>query len=186
MADADSIVTGVVGRYASALFELAEGAKALDAVAGELTAIGTMIADSADLRRMVKSPVFSSEEQGAAFAEILKKAGISGLTANFVGLVAQNRRLFALADMIKGFHALLAAHRGEVSADVTSAHALNDAQTKALKDAMKAAIGKDVQVVTRVDPALLGGLVVKVGSRMIDTSLRTKLNSLKIAMKEVG
>lgn len=181
-----SIVSGVAGRYAAALFELAVESKSHDAVGDDLSAIGTMIDDSDDLRRMVRSPVFSADKQGAAFAKILDKAGIGGLTANFVGLVARNRRLFALRDMIRAYGALLARHRGEVSADVVSAHTLNDAQTTALKDAIKSALGKDVQVSTRVDPALLGGLVVKVGSRMIDTSLRTKLNSMKIAMKEVG
>lgn len=186
MADEHSIVSGVAGRYASALFELADEAKALDATGDELASIGAMIDASDDLQRTLRSPVFSADDQGAAFAKLLDKAGIKGLTANFVALVARNRRLFALRDMIKAYAALLSAHRGEVSADVVSAHPLNDDQTASLKDVIKAAVGKDVQVSTRVDPALLGGLVVKVGSRMIDTSLRTKLNSLKIAMKEAG
>lgn len=186
MAGENTIISGVAGRYASALFELAEGAGALDSVGGDLKTVGSMIDESGDLRRMVKSPVFSAEEQGKAFGAILSKAGVGGLTANFIGLVARNRRLFALPDMIRGYVALLAAHRGEVTADVVSAHPLSDAQTTALKEAIKASIGKDVAVSTRVDASLLGGLVVKVGSRMIDTSLKTKLNSLKFAMKEVG
>ena len=186
MSDANGIISGVAGRYASALFDLAANANALDSIGEELASVGRMIDESDDLRRLVRSPVFSAEEQGAALAKILDSAGIKGLTANFIGLVARNRRLFALRDMIRGFQGLLAAHRGEVTADVVTAHPLDYAQTAALKDAIKASVGKDIQIATRVDPALLGGLVVKVGSRMIDTSLRTKLNSLKIAMKEVG
>lgn len=180
------IVSGVAGRYASALFDLALDAKSLDQVGNELSSIAALIDDSADLQRMVRSPVFTAEEQEAAFGEILKKAGISGLSANFIGLVIRNRRLFVLRDMIRAYGVLLSEHKGEVTADVTAAHPLSDAQTTALKAAIKDAVGKDVAVQTRVDESLLGGLVVKVGSRMIDTSLKTKLNSLKIAMKEVG
>lgn len=186
VAGENTINSGVAGRYASALFDLAESGDALDQVGNELKAVGAMIDDSADLRRLVRSPVFSAEAQGKALSAILDKAGIKGLTANFVGLVVRNRRLFALPDMIRAYGQILARHRGEVTADVVTAHSLSDDQTKALKDAIKSAIGKDVDVSTRVDPSLLGGLVVKVGSRMIDTSLKTKLNSLKIAMKEVG
>ncbi|ADZ72635.1 H+-transporting two-sector ATPase, delta (OSCP) subunit [Polymorphum gilvum SL003B-26A1] len=145
-----------------------------------------MLGDSADLVRLVRSPVFSAEEQLAALDALLAKAGISGLAANFVKLAARNRRLFALPDMIRAFRALLAEKRGEATAEVVSAVALSDAHVAALKDALAASTGKTVNISARVDPALIGGLVVKVGSRMIDTSLRTKLNSLKFAMKEVG
>jgi F-type H+-transporting ATPase subunit delta len=182
----DSIVSGVAGRYATALFELAVEAKAIDKVATELSQVDKMIDESEDLTRLVRSPVFSAEEQVRAMGAILEKAGITGITENFVKLTAKNRRLFALPGMIEGFRKLVARHRGEVSAEVTSAHELSDDQVAELSAALKASLGKDVQLSRRVDAGLLGGLVVRVGSRMIDTSLRTKLNSLKIAMKEVG
>jgi F-type H+-transporting ATPase subunit delta len=142
--------------------------------------------DSGDLRRLVLSPVFSADEQAKALAAILAKARISGLTANFLRLIARNRRLFAVADMIKNFRAQLARERGEVTADVASAHALTPEQMQQLSDTLRTTIGKNVQINTRVDPGLLGGLIVKVGSKMIDNSLRTKLNNLKVVMKGMG
>ena len=145
-----------------------------------------MLDDSEDLRRLVRSPVISADDQAKALAAILAKAGISGLTANFLKLIARNRRLFAAADMMKSFRALLARERGEVSADVASAHALTPEQMQLLSDTLRTTIGKNVQINTRVDPGLLGGLIVKVGSKMIDSSLRTKLNNLKVAMKGIG
>ncbi|HUD53044.1 F0F1 ATP synthase subunit delta [Parvibaculum sp.] len=182
----ENIVSGMAGRYATALFELAESERSLDAVAADLNAIQAMIDGSVDLRQVVLSPVFGADDQAKAFAAILDRAGIKGLVANFVGLVIEKRRLFALPAMIAGYRQLLAKSRGEVSADVTSAHALSDAQLASIKAALKAATGRDVLVNTRVDEGLLGGLVVKVGSRMIDSSLKTKLNSLKLAMKEAS
>lgn len=182
----EHIVSGMAGRYATALFELAESEGSLDAVAADLGRIRSLIDGSADLKSVVLSPVLGAEEQGRAFAAILDRAGIKGLVANFIGLVVKRRRLFALPDMITGFNRLLAAKRGEVSADVTSAHPLSDAQLSSLKTALKAATGRDVLINTRVDEGLLGGLIVKVGSRMIDSSLKTKLNSLKLAMKEAS
>lgn len=176
----------MAGRYATALFELAESEGQFDAVAGNLASIQALINESDDLRRLVLSPVFSADEQGRAFAAILERAGIKGLVANFTGLVIRNRRLFALPDMITGFNRLLAAKRGEMSADVTSAHPLSEAQIAGLKQSLKTATGRDVQINAKVDAGLLGGLVVKVGSRMIDSSLKTKLSSLKIAMKEAS
>lgn len=139
-----------------------------------------------DLRRLVKSPVFTADEQQRAIAAVLDEIKIEGLAANFLKLVAKNRRLFAAPDMIKAFRALLARHRGQTSAEVISAAKLEEGQIRALQTALKAALHKDVQLEQRVDPTLLGGLVVRVGSRMIDNSLRTKLNSLKSVMKEVG
>ncbi|MGB5948052.1 MAG: F0F1 ATP synthase subunit delta [Parvibaculum sp.] len=183
---ADHLVSGMAGRYATALFELAESDASLDAVAGDLKRIEALINESADLRRLVESPAFGADDQARAFAAVLERAGIKGLVANFVGLVIRNRRLFALPAMIVGFDRLLADKRGEMSADVTSAHPLSEAQIASLKGALKAATGRDVQINTKVDGGLLGGLVVKVGSRMIDSSLLTKLNSLKIAMKEAS
>lgn len=186
MADQATEVTGLAGRYATALFELADETDALDAVAADLSALQTLLDDSADLARMVRSPVISRDEQGKAMTAILSKAGAQDLTVKFAGLLAANRRLFALTDIIAGFQTLLAAHRGEIAADIASAAPLSDSQTTAIKDALAKAMGSDVLLRTRVDPDLLGGLVVKVGSRMIDNSLRAKLQSLKLAMKGVG
>jgi len=174
------------GRYATALFELAEADKALDQVNADLGRLLEMMDDSEDLARLVRSPVFTAEEQGRAVAAVLAKSEIGGLTENFIKLVAKNRRLFAVRAMIGAYRALLAQHRGEVTAEVTSAEKLSEGQLDALTSSLKSSIGRDVQVETRIDPGLLGGLVVKVGSRMVDSSLRTKLQSLKIAMKEVG
>jgi F-type H+-transporting ATPase subunit delta len=176
----------VPGRYASALFELAREQKQLPKVETDLTGFAKMLDESEDLRHLVQSPVFSSDAQSKALIAVLAKAGIDGLAANFLKLLIKNRRLFAAGDMIKSFKAIAARERGEVSADVTSAYPLNDAQMAALKDQLRGSVGKDVSINAKVDPSLLGGLIVKVGSRMIDSSLRTKLNSLKIAMKEVG
>ncbi len=181
-----SLVSGVAQRYASALLDLAEGEGVTSDVERDLAAFEGMLAESEDLDRLVKSPAFSAEEQLAALTALLEKAGISGLAANFVKLAARNRRLFVLPGMIKAYHALLADKRGEETAEVTSAAPLSDEHVAALKEALSSSTGKSVNVVAEVDPALIGGLVVKVGSRMIDTSLRTKLNSLKFAMKEVG
>jgi F-type H+-transporting ATPase subunit delta len=182
----EPIMASVAGRYASALFELAEEQGQLREVEQDLTSIQRLLNESEDLRRLVRSPVFSSEEQLAAITAVLDRVGIGGLAANFLKLAARNRRLFAAADMIKAFRAMCARARGEVEAEVASAFPLKGEQMQALKEALKASVGKDVQVNLKVDPELLGGLVVKIGSRMIDSSLRTKLNSLKIRMKEVG
>lgn len=176
----------MAGRYATALFELAEGEGSLDAVAADLKLIEALINESAELRRLVESPVFGADDQGRAFAAVLERAGVRGLVANFIGLVIRNRRLFALPAMITAYTRLLADKRGEMSADVTSAHPLSEAQIASLKQALKAATGRDVQINTKVDEGLLGGLIVKVGSRMIDSSLKTKLSSLKLAMKEAS
>jgi F-type H+-transporting ATPase subunit delta len=176
----------MAGRYAAALFELAREQGQLTEVEADLKSFQAMLGDSADLRRLVRSPVISAEDQAKALSAIVDKAGISALSANFLRLIARNRRLFAVGDMIRDFRSLLAAQRGEVSADVASAHPLTPDQMTALKDALRVQVGKDVQINTRVDPNLLGGLVVKVGSRMIDSSLRTKLDNLKVAMKGVA
>jgi F-type H+-transporting ATPase subunit delta len=184
-AEADT-VSGVAGRYATALFELALEANALDQVAADLDLFSQALDASPDLARLVKSPVFSAEEQGRALAAVLKTLKLEGLTRNFLLLAAKNRRLFAVPDMIRAFRAMLARHRGETSATVVAAAKLTEAQATALRQALKAALGKEVMLEERIDPSLLGGPVVKVGSRMVDTSLRTQLNSLRVAMKEVG
>src|SRR5215475_4156774 len=177
------MMASMAGRYATALFDLANEERRLPQVEGDLKAFQAMLNESADLRRLVRSPVISADDQAKALDAILAKAGLSALTANFFRLIARNRRLFAVADMMRDFRALLARERGEVNADVASAHPLTPEQLNALRDALRVQIGKDVQVNTRVDANLLGGLVVKVGSKMIDSSLRTKLSNLKVAMK---
>lgn len=184
MASEQPIVAGVAGRYATALFELALEDKVLDKVRADLDRFDQMMAGSDDLKRLVRSPVFTADQQVKALEPILQKAGIDGIAANFVKLVASNRRLFALPQIVKAFRALVARHKGEVSASVTVAEQLSDAHLKSLKDALNAVTGKDVDLQVQVDPAIIGGLVVKLGSRMVDTSLRTKLNSIKTAMKE--
>lgn len=176
-------VSGMPGRYALALFELAEEARKTGPVGKDLDAFAAMIDGSEDLARMVKSPVFSAQDQLSALDAVLAKAKISGIAANFIKLAAQNRRLFAVQDMIKAYRALVAQAKGEVTAEVTSAIKLTATQLAKVKSSLKSAIGQDVQLVTHVDSEILGGLVVKVGSRMIDNSLRTKLQSMKIAMK---
>jgi F-type H+-transporting ATPase subunit delta len=186
VASDDRMTTGVAGRYASALYDLAKDQSQAAEVEKNLNSVQALLDMSDDLRRMVMNPVFSADDQAKALKAVFARAGIGGLAANFVQVLAKNRRLFALQDMIKGFRAIAARERGEVSADVASAHALTDAQMQALKDALKASIGKDVQITAKVDPSLLGGLVVKVGSRMIDSSLKTKLNALQVAMKGTG
>jgi len=174
----------MAGRYATALFDLALEANAVDAVKAELDRFDALVAESADLDRLVRSPVFSTEQQLQALSAILERAGIGGLTANFLKLVASNRRLFAVRDMIKAFRALVAVHKGEATAAVTVAEPLKAQHVDALRAALKSVTGKDVDLDVKVDPAILGGLVVKLGSRMVDSSLRTKLNALKHAMKE--
>ena len=186
MAAEDPSVSGVSGRYATALFELARDEKSIDAVKADLDRFNAMLEESADLRRLVRSPVFSSEAQSKALAAVLDQAEISGVSANFLKVLTANRRLFAVVDVIRAFNALVAKFKGEATADVTVAEALSDKNLDALKSALKAVSGKDVTLNVKVDPSIIGGLVLKLGSRMVDSSLRTKLNSIKHAMKEAG
>lgn len=178
--------TGLSGRYAMALFDLAEENKALDAVADDLKGLDAMIKESSDLDRLIKSPVISRSEQSRALAALIEKAGMNDLTAKFVGLVAQNRRLFALPGIIRAYLDIIAGRRGEVTAQVISAKKLTEKQLSALTASLKKAVGGNVAVEPEVDPELLGGLVVRVGSRMVDSSLKTKLSHLRLAMKGVG
>jgi len=180
------MMASMAGRYAAALFELAREQKQLDQVERDVASFQSLLEGSPDLARLVRSPVIAAEAQARALEAILARVGISGVTANFLRLIVRNRRLFAIADVLRVFQALLARERGEVSADVTSAHPLSQEQMQVLNDSLKASISKHVQIRTRVDPNLLGGLIVKVGSKMIDSSLRTKLNNLKVAMKGIG
>ena len=186
MAGEEPILSGMAGRYAHALFELATEAKAVDAVGADLDRFDALIAESPDLLRLVRSPVFSSEEQEKAVTAILARAGIGGSAQTFIRLVARNRRLFAIRDMIRAYKALVAKARGEMTAEVAVAQPLADEHLDTLKAALRASTGKDVALRVTVDPSLIGGLTVKLGSRMIDASLKTKLQSIKVAMKEVG
>jgi F-type H+-transporting ATPase subunit delta len=182
----DPSVSGVSGRYATALFELARDEKVVDAVKADLDQFEAMLADSADLKRLVRSPVFSAEAQLKALTAVLDRAGITGISANFLKLLTANRRLFAVADVIGAFRALVANFKGEATAEVTVAEPLSDKNLDSLKAALKSVTGKDVALNVRIDRSIIGGLVVKLGSRMVDSSLRTKLNSIKHAMKEAG
>jgi F-type H+-transporting ATPase subunit delta len=186
MAGEEPIVSGMAGRYATAIFDLALEAGTLDQIRNELDAFDALAASNPDLTRLIRSPVFGAEEQSKALAAVLDRAGISGLAAQFLKLVTANRRLFAVREIIKAFRALVARHRGEVTAQVTVAEQLNDVRLGEIKDALAAVTGKDVHVDLRVDPSIIGGLIVKLGSRMVDSSLRTKLNAIKHAMKEAG
>jgi F-type H+-transporting ATPase subunit delta len=178
------LVSGMAGRYATALFELARDNGAIDPVKADLERFDALMSESPDLARLVRSPVFSADEQLHALSAVLERAGIGGLTAQFLKLVTSNRRLFAARDMIRGYRELVAGHKGEATAEITVAEQLKDDHVAELKSALKAVSGKDVGLNITVDPAIIGGLVVKLGSRMVDSSLRTKLNSIKQAMKE--
>jgi len=174
----------MAGRYATALFDLASEAKAIDAVKADLERFDALVVESPDLSRLVRSPAFSADEQLQALSAVLDRAGIGGLAAKFLKLVTTNRRLFAVRDMVKAFRGLVADHKGEATAEVTVAEGLKDEHLDALRSALKAVSGKNVDLAIRIDPAIIGGLVVKLGSRMVDSSLRTKLNAIRHAMKE--
>lgn len=180
----EPIAAGMAGRYATALLELALEEKALDKVAADLEAFAKLLEENKELQRLVKSPLFTADEQVKALKAILDKGQIEGIASNFVLTVAQNRRLFAIAAMIKIFRLMVAHQRGESQAEVTVAEPLADKYVKELAAALKSATKRDVQLDVRVDPAILGGIKVKLGSRMIDASLKTKLNAIKLAMKE--
>ena len=174
------------GRYATALFELAQESNSVAAVSADLDSFAAMLDASEDLTRLVRSPVFGAGDQIAALEAIFAQAGIKSIAANFIKLAAKNRRLFAVRDMINAFRALAAQARGQVAAEVVSAEKLSSAQVDRLKAELKASVGSDVELTQVVDPSILGGLIVKVGSRMVDNSLRTKLQNLKVAMKGVS
>ena len=186
MVSQTSIVSGITGRYASALFDLARDQGALDEVAGDLATINEMIDVNADLARLVRSPVISRDDQERAMAAVMEAAGIGVLAGRFVGLVAQNRRLFALCDMVAAFKILLADYRGEATASVTAARLLTEQQIMRIKSQLAGIVDQEISLSTDVDEDLLGGIVVRLGSRMVDSSLRTKLQKMQTAMKEVG
>ena len=177
------IQASLAGRYATALFELARDERKLEAVGASLASLRQALRDSEDFRELTTSPLITREQAVGAVGATAKAMQLDPLTANFVGVVAQNRRLSQLPQIIRAFNLLAANHRGETTAEITSAHPLDDGQVAALKSNLKSRLGRDVAVDLSVDPAILGGLVVKVGSQMIDGSIRTKLNSLALAMK---
>lgn len=185
MASEATGVGGLAERYATALFELADERKLLDAVAEDLRGLRGLIRESADLRRLIRSPVLARDAQGKAVEALAERAGLGPLVRNFLGLLARNRRLFALPEMIERFLRMLAQRRGEVTAEVVSAQDLTPAQREHLSEQLRKSVGQKVTVDIRVDPALLGGLVVKLGSRMVDASLKSKLHRLELAMKGV-
>ena len=181
-----SIVSGVAGRYATALFDLVEEAKALDSTATDLAQLQQMIEESDDLRALVRSPIVTREDQAKGMDAVAEAAGFSDLTRKFIATVTENRRLNQIVSICGAFRNLLAAHRGETSAEVISARPLTDEQMAALTAELNRATGRTVDVNAKVDESLLGGLVVKLGSRMIDSSLKTKLNTLTEVMKGIG
>jgi F-type H+-transporting ATPase subunit delta len=179
----DSKASNVGGRYAQALFDLANEQKKVQAVEADLKSLKAAIADSRDLRALLASPAFGSEDKRKGLAAIAQKAKFNPITQKFLGLLAVNGRAAALPEVISAFEALAAAGRGAVSAEVVTAVPLSSAQAKGVAAALRQALGKDPEITTRVDPSLLGGIKVKVGSRLFDASLRSKLDSLKFALK---
>lgn len=182
MAD-EAHLSGIAGRYALAVFELALEEKSVDAVGCDFAALKTMLAQSPDLARLVRAPVFDREEQAKGMLALLAKMGAASLTRRFVQLLCAKRRLYLLPDAIRDFETLVARQKGEIDADVTSARPLSASQADDLKRVLKGKLGREPRLVTKVDPTLIGGLVVKIGSRMIDNSLRAKLNGIRLAMR---
>jgi F-type H+-transporting ATPase subunit delta len=182
-----SISTGIAARYATAIFELAKEEKSLDKVEADIDALDAALTESGDFRHLIESPIYSREAQGSAVTALAKKMGLTKLVTNTLGLMASKRRLFVLPQLVRALREQIAAHKGEITAEVTSAKALTKAQSEKLAATLKKAVGgKDVKIKTAVDESLIGGLVVKVGSKMIDTSIRSKLAQLQNTMKEVG
>ena len=186
MSETAGISTGIAERYATAVFDLAQDGKDVKALETDVAALETAMNDSADLRNLLSSPLYSREEQGAAITAIAKKMELSQITANVLALLASKRRLFVLPQLVRVLQDKLAEARGEVTAEVTSAKSLTKAQTEKLAKTLKAQLGKSVTIKETVDESIIGGLIVKVGSKMIDTSIASKLNALQNTMKEVG
>jgi F-type H+-transporting ATPase subunit delta len=179
-------VSGVAERYAAALFDLADERRVLDEVASDLRDLRTMLAASADLTRLVRSPLLARGDQAKAVAALAERAGFSPLVRDFVAVVARNRRLFAVPAMIEAYLKKLAERRGEVSAEVTAAQSLSETQLARLSEQLRRSVGRRVSVDVKVDPGLIGGMIVKVGSRMIDGSVKSKLQRLQLAMKGIA
>jgi F-type H+-transporting ATPase subunit delta len=179
-------VSGLAARYAAALFDLADERRILDEVASDLRQLRAMVQASPDLLRLIRSPILSREEQSKGIEALAEAAGFSPLVRDFLAVVARNRRLFAVPAMIEGFLAQLAARRGEVTAMVTAAQPLSDTQLAALNEQLRRSVGSRVSIDVQVDPRLIGGLVVKLGSRMVDGSIKSKLQRLQLAMKSIA
>ncbi|MHC0053732.1 F0F1 ATP synthase subunit delta [Actibacterium sp. D379-3] len=186
MSEPASISTGIAARYAKAVFGLAKDDNQIAALEGDLDTLEAASADSAEFRALIASPIYTREEQGRAIAALAAKMGLSGVMTNTLGLMVAKRRLFVLPQMSATLRDLIADEKGEVTAEVTSATALTEDQQNKLAATLKANVGKDVKINMAVDDSLIGGLIVKVGSKMIDTSIRSKLNALQNTMKEVG
>ena len=180
---ADTNLTGVGERYASALFDLADEAGQIEAVENDLRALKRMFAESADLRRLLKNPAFSSEDRGRALKALAERAGFADLTRRVLGLLAANRRANAAPALADAYIRLATERRGVVAAEVTTALPLTDAQAEGVRAALRQALGKDPEITTRVDAAILGGLRVKVGSRLFDASVKSRLDQLKFALQ---
>ena len=183
MENSGGIQASLSGRYATALFELARDAKAIDSVGKSLDSLQAALSQSADFVALTTNPLLSRDAAAATLAKVARTLKLDALTTKFLGVLARNRRLAQLGAMIASYRALASAHRGEVTAEIVSAHPLDKAQVTALKAQLKTKVGRDVAVDMKVDPAILGGLVVRIGSQMIDSSIRTRLNTLANAMK---
>lgn len=186
MSDENSFIAGVSGRYATALFGLAQEGGVTDDVAGDLGGLSDAIEQSDDLKNLIRNPLMGREDQTKGIVAVAEKFGFNALTRQFLGLVASKRRLYFLPQMIRDFSSLVSAARGEINAEVASATPLSADKLSLVEQTLTQTVGKDVKLRATVDESLLGGIVIKVGSRMIDNSLRTKIQNLKVAMKEVG
>ena len=186
MSEPASISTGIAARYATAVYELAKEAGDVKSLEGDIATLAAAMADSADFNALIHSPLYSRDEQRAAIASIAKKAGLTPVMTNTLSLMADKRRLFVVPHLVRTLREIIAEDKGEVTAEVTSATALTRAQSDKLSQTLKASLGKDVTINASVDESLIGGLIVKVGSKMIDTSIGSRLSSLQNAMKEVG
>lgn len=186
MTASSSLTAGAAGRYATALFDLASEAGSLDQTEADLKALGAALDESPELGHLIRDAIYSRDQQGKSMAAICAKMGLSQLVQNVIGLMAAKRRLFAVPELIEVFDGLMAEHRGEVTAEVTSARPMSDAQSNALVEQIKSATGREVKLNANVDESIIGGLIVKVGSKMIDSSIRSRLTNLQSAMKEVG
>ena len=186
MSESASISSGIAERYATAVFEIVREEGNLSQLEGNLDDLSAALSDSADLRDLISSPLYGRDAQENAIGAIAEKMGLLPALQNALRLMAQKRRLFVVPHMVTRLREMIAEEKGEVTADVKTATALSDAQRQKLAETLKASVGRDVKINATVDESLIGGLVVKVGSKMIDTSIRAKLNSLQNAMKEVG
>ncbi len=186
MSEPASISSGIASRYATAVFELANEENALDALEADLGLLDGALAESADLRDLINSPIYSRGDMQGAIGAVSGAVGLGAILSNTLQLMASNRRLFVTPALVSTLRGLIADHKGEVTADVVSAKPLTKTQSDKLAKSLRAAVGKDVNLNATVDENIIGGLIVKVGSKMIDTSIRSKLNSLQNTMKEVG